>query len=726
MHLSAAALLLSLAPFSFWGDDQFGHSKHGTAFDSGMRTKPWKMEGIGTCPFPITTSNQEVQVWYDQGNALLHSFWFEEAERTFRWCHKLEPENAMVYFGLARCGLNWFTIGESENKENKKDFDYLREAIKRKYNVTERERLYIEAWENAWIKDQPNARKVIIENLKELTKKFPDDIEAKSQLGFYQIGQVPAAENEALINEVLRANPMHPGAHHAEIHNWDGKDGVRAIHSCELYGKAAPRIGHALHMPGHIYSKIGMWHEAAIAMDSATRVELKYMNDRLALPFETWNYSHNRNYLCYIQEQLGRGELAIRGALDLVNSPRDPIHFADEYPAIDPLLRALIKFEKWDLILDGETIPPISNSGLQSVRDAAEIMALAETKQPEKARAKFDESNQNAVKKLNEEIAGAPDKADQLKETFVKTLSAHMRIALAKTLNAEGNSAEALKVLQQAGELEKKNFEQYGAAGDPPGMPWPVMRLLGDAQAKAGDHEEAIKSYEFVLKEELNDGWALGGLCKSNLALHKAEEAREYAARFLAVWDGADASLPLLREIKALELPVNANAKTPKPERTYSPENLNKFGPSNWQPFPAPKLDCVDSHGKRVQLSQLQGKNVLLVFYLSDQCVHCMEQLAMINKRIEEFNSKDTVVLAVSSTTPAANRASTALAPFAVTLLSDMNHSNARRFASYDDFEDMELHSTILIDKKGMLRWKRTGGDPFTDIDFLLKEIARW
>jgi len=58
-------------------------------------------------------------------------------------------------------------------------------------------------------------------------------------------------------------------------------------------------------MPGHIYTKIGMWHEAAIAMDSATRIELRYMNDRLALPFETWNYPHNRNYLCYIQEQLG-------------------------------------------------------------------------------------------------------------------------------------------------------------------------------------------------------------------------------------------------------------------------------------------------------------------------------------------------------------------------------------------------------------------------------------
>ncbi len=61
-----------------------------------------------------------------------------------------------------------------------------------------------------------------------------------------------------------------------------------------------------------------------------------------------------------------------------------------------------------------------------------------------------------------------------------------------------------------------------------------------------------------------------------------------------------------------------------------------------------------------------------------------------------------------------------------VTLLSDVNHSNARRFASYDDFEDIELHSTTLIDSDGLVRWKRSGGDPFGDVDYLVKEIKRW
>ena len=72
-------------------DDQpgrLGHSKHGSAFDTGMRAKPWRMAGIGNAPFPIACKSKEVQEWYDQGNALMHSFWFEEAERSFRWWNR--------------------------------------------------------------------------------------------------------------------------------------------------------------------------------------------------------------------------------------------------------------------------------------------------------------------------------------------------------------------------------------------------------------------------------------------------------------------------------------------------------------------------------------------------------------------------------------------------------------------------------------------------------------
>lgn len=104
-----------------------------------------------------------------------------------------------------------------------------------------------------------------------------------------------------------------------------------------------------------------------------------------------------------------------------------------------------------------------------------------------------------------------------------------------------------------------------------------------------------------------------------------------------------------------------------------------------------------------------------------------MEQLRAIDERAAEWKEANTVVLAVSAATPAQNRASLKLGKLNARLLSDSkDHVAARRFASYDDFEEMELHSTILIDAAGRVRWKKTGGDPFAATTFLLAEIARF
>src|SRR5260221_11960195 len=136
---------LLLAPWLAFAADnpsllaKLGHSQHGEAFDSGPREKPWVIEGIGKAHFPITTKNPEVQRWFDQGNALLHSFWDYEAERAFRWCVKLEPDNPMPYWGLARASMLRGLGGDGRPAE------MIREAVKRKSHASAREQLYIDA-----------------------------------------------------------------------------------------------------------------------------------------------------------------------------------------------------------------------------------------------------------------------------------------------------------------------------------------------------------------------------------------------------------------------------------------------------------------------------------------------------------------------------------------------------------------------------------------------------
>src|SRR5580698_3333030 len=311
--------------------ERLGHSHIGEAFDTGPREKPWAMQGIGVAHFPITTKNPEVQQWFDQGNELLHSFWDYEAERAFRWCLKLEPDNAMAYWGLARANL----LGMGGEKRAQ---DMIREAVKRKAHVSAREQLYIESMAMEILPDplhdKPDANnreergKRGQKILETLVVKYPGDMEARALLALATMGDSRYGA-ELMIREILAKDPDHPGAHHYRIHNWDYHEPEQALESCLRYTELVPGIGHAQHMPGHIYTIVGMWNEAAISMDAATRVEKRYMQQSLTFPFNNWNYPHNMRYLCYIQEQLGMVNAAIAGSKELFATPRDPVDNGD-------------------------------------------------------------------------------------------------------------------------------------------------------------------------------------------------------------------------------------------------------------------------------------------------------------------------------------------------------------------------------------------------------------
>ena len=700
-------------------DDEPGHSQHGSAFDTGLRQKPWKMAGIGSTHFAITTKVPQVQEWFDQGNTLLHSFWFEEAERSFRWCIKLDPDCAMAYWGLARCGMNWFASrGSAANPELKRYRDFLKEAVRRKGSVSERERMYIDAWVEAFDADKAKPNEVLARRLQQLSLRFPDDIEAKALYALFSIRPDAALGTEMVLREVLAKEPDHPGAHHYRIHNWDGVATEQGLASCVRYGPVAPNIGHANHMPGHNYTKLGMWHEAALSMDSATRVELRYMNERMALPFETWNFAHNRDYLCYIQEQLGMEQAAREGARSMIAAPRNPQPDNEEGDrtfefGLGALVRGLVKFERWDTLLEKGSIPWRDTPEDQSMKAWVETLAYAGSGKPVDARARFDEfkASLEALEKKD------PDAKKHAKP--------EQDIAEGLLCAAEGNVLDATRLLGAAADVERHDREAREYTNDPPARAWPVYRLLGDVYLGHGEPRLAIASYELASQAEPNDAFSLSGLARAHAALGNKAEAERCANALAYVWSGADAGLEWRTSVDALKLVTKPFAVTPAPERRYEPAKLDALGPNLWSPFAAPSLDCLDSEGVRVRLEDLRGKNVLLVFYLGTECVHCMEQLRAIDGKKGEWEKQNTLVLAVSSASPEKNKSSLELGGLCARLLSDKDHENARRFTAYDDFEEMELHSTILIDKQGRVHWKRTGGDPFSGMDFLLAELAR-
>ena len=226
----------------------------------------------------------------------------------------------MAYWGMARAS------GDRERAQA-----FMKKALAGKDTVTPRERAWLETWALVDGPDEPDREK-FRKGLEQIVLDYPDDLEAKvlyAETSMFSGNRVGA---DLLLKQVLAIAPDHPGAHHYRVHLWDGPQGAQALDSCRRYGELVPRIGHALHMPGHVYAGLGMWHEAAISLDSATRAEIRYMGEKLVFPYNTWNYAHNRNYLSYVQEQLGLPNEAIRGARELLAVPLDPkLNDAERY-----------------------------------------------------------------------------------------------------------------------------------------------------------------------------------------------------------------------------------------------------------------------------------------------------------------------------------------------------------------------------------------------------------
>jgi len=690
---------------------KLGHSHYGEAFDIGPREKPWEMPGLGVAHFPITTKNPEVQKWFDQGNELLHSFWDYEAERSFRWCLKLEPDNAMAYWGLARART---VRGGNDSRAQ----DLIREAVKRKANASPREQLYIDAMAAELLPDpvtgKPDAAmgKKILETL---CVRYPDDMEARAMLALQTLGGDRYGA-ELVIREILAHQPDHPGAHHYRIHNWDYHEPEQALDSAFRYGEIVPGIGHALHMPGHIFAIVGMWNEAAISMDAATRREKQYMQQTLTFPFNQWNYGHNRNYLSYIQEQLGMANRAMFGARQLIDAPLDPqgngeSPFSSHSYGIASLARALVKFERWDDILKENNIP-----WRDLLRDKAD-------KQYYEARAWFGKGDTMRAEKAVEAHAALKDEVEKAKGGFASLYEIQTLELKARLLLARGYTLEGLQTLTTAAQKEMINQHEYA---DPPVYPEALYNTLGEAYLTAKAPALAADAFTRGLDLTKNDLFSLSGLVRAYAALGDKAKAEDAMARLMFVTADADPGLAIVARAIATGIKAAPRDSSPRAQRNYMRTSLEKFGPEKWEPYMAPALEVKDTSGKLVTLNQFKGKNVILVFYLGQECAHCMKQLRDIGAKKDDWEKLDTVVLAVSSTAPEKNaQGMKAFGDLPVTILSDANHINARRFHSYDDFEDMELHSTILIDKQGRVHWGRNGGEPFGDMAFLQKQLER-
>ena len=682
-----------------------GHSIHGEAFDDGPRHKAYLMPGMGKVHFPATTNKPQAQAFIDQGVAQLHTFYYFESERSFRQAAQIDPDCAIAYWGMAMSNVY----------NEKRAMAFLKESRKRAGKVTEREKLYLTALE-ALYRDgaSEKARKEgWLLGLESIVQEFPGDLDARLWLAMVTwqspmgggIGSRQAVDT--LIDSVIQVEPMHPGAHHYRIHLWDGVKPARALKSAALYGKAAPGIAHAWHMPGHTYTGLQRYADAAYQQEASARVDHAYMIRDRVMPFTIHNYFHNNQWLCTSLSHIGRAHDAISVARNLVEQPRDP----DKNGPKDGgsaqrsgrlrWAEVLTRYELWDDLIAATTGGMLDWSELPEERkERAYTMGLAYAAKEDRV-------------KLGEQVIAL--------EKLVKDAARSNSGAAAALAELEGYQLLARGDVGPA-------FDRFAKAT--------AMRpeALARAHLTARNYGFAESVARSAVEKQPNQVPPLAAHVEILHAVGKTQAAQEAFRKLVPLAKAADRDLPVFRRLE----PILASWKTERPSKPTPKQesdeadaqrvDLTTLGPLTWSPSSAPPINRVDTAEKKWSLADHKGKNVVILFFLGGKCAHCMQQLQVFGKEAAALSAMNTDVVAVSSddqTSSKALKENRDGLKFPMPILADPKLEVFKAFQAYDDFESVPLHGTFLIDKNGQVRYQRISAEPFLDVDFIKSESAR-
>ena len=284
-----------------------------------------------------------------------------------------------------------------------------------------------------------------------------------------------------------------------------------------------------------------------------------------------------------------------------------------------------------------------------------------------------------------------------------------------------GVAKAGIDLLKKAAETEKSKFKY----GDPIGYPRPLYETLAWAEIAAKQYKDAEETLKEGLERNPNNGFAECLKIQCLMGEENRIAAAATYAQLSKAWAHADSDIPLLRQVKQFNLGSEANA-APFPTPYHSTAELAHSGPSSWEPFPAPNISVLDQNGAQVRLSDFRGHNLILIFTLGGSCPRCNKQLNAFSTDAAEFAAVDTTIAAVSTDSAASIKAYNAGSPdSAMRILSDPHGEAARQCKAHDDFENLDLHATLLIDRQGRIWWYRAGTEPFEDLKFLKQEIAR-
>jgi hypothetical protein len=547
---------------------------------------PIHMDGIGNSHIAIKSS-PEAQAWFDQGLSLLHDFWDYESVKAFEQAIRVDPNCAMCYWGLTQA------VSFRDMDKDYYSKRALAEAVRLKGKAGDAGKLYIEALQaETAAKDGKSPQATAI--LRKLVKKYPQDIEARIFLagslgdGYDDKGDPKPGQKEkiAILESVIRDAPNDSAANHYWIHAIEPSNHPEnAIKSAALLASLAPTSGHMVHMPGHIFYRVGNYPEAERWFAASMAADERYMREQHVSVDDDWNYVHNMMYaIANLMEQ---------GKLDAANRLSDHLAGArgqlsaslyiwsarDSMARIGLRLPVALRTADWNAVLtmlDQANLPEVEKTanlrfldaelsdyaaGMKALEanDTAAAQAASDRMDAGLWRAEREQAEKDEAAKAKTGEAGKEDKSkqDKSKEAkkdepptqpilpdanagpLMKALGIASCELRAGILAAQGKLDAAKKLFASAA-AEEKNMGYH----EPPFYIRPVGENEAEALIRAKDYAGAKAAYEAALIERPGSGFGLYGLAHVKELSGDAAGAREGYQAFLKAWPSADAALP--------------------------------------------------------------------------------------------------------------------------------------------------------------------------------------
>ncbi|HEY3257268.1 MAG TPA: tetratricopeptide repeat protein [Gemmatimonadaceae bacterium] len=502
---------------------------------------------LGTHHKAIGTRVPAAQQYFDQGLRLVYGFNHAEAIRSFTRATELDPKCAMCWWGIAYAYGPHVNAG-MDSASGVKAYEAAQKALSLSRTASVSQRAYIRAVAARYTAVPPANRagldSAYSRGMRAVVQSYPNDLDAAALYAeslmdlrpwnYWTPEGKPYPGTEEIVRQLQRViarNPNHPAACHFYIHAVEAVNPQLAVPCAERLARLMPGEGHMVHMPAHIYIRVGRYNDAAMSNVHAIHTDEMFIEGQHPMTvYSLAYYPHNIHFLAFASTMAGRSAQAIDAARTLKSKVN--LDVARGVPMLQDMVPyyalTLTTFGRWDDVL-AEPLPPSEIRKSVAMAYYARGVAYAAKGQAAEAQMALD-----TVKAID---AATPADAEAKTATSIAVHALLGEIATRSGKLDEGiaHFREALKI------------EDAGLYFEPPKWYYPIRESLGAALLKAGRNSEAEAVYREDLKRFPENGWSLFGLAAALRAQGKSAEAAEVEKRFAKAWAQADVKLTASR-----------------------------------------------------------------------------------------------------------------------------------------------------------------------------------